>query len=184
MRGGTEIELVLDHQSKLELATYLVGEANVRNVAAAVAGAYVLAADIGTLQEGIARLEGVKGNFEKISSDKPYVVYADRATAAVSVGLALESARALKKRRLLVALDETVAKDSYELAKTQTDRLVVVGEGEDEPGVERAANVLEALELVTRAAKKDDLVLFLGKDFTECDQEGRSMVERHIEGEA
>lgn len=181
-RGGTEIELVIDHQTKLELATYLVGKANVLNVAAAVAGAYVLAVDIDIFQEGIARLEKIQGNFEKILAKKPYTIFTDRAVETMSMELALESARELSKRRLLVALDETVKKTDIERVKQLTDRLIIVNGTDDEPGVETAESTKDALELMLRAAKKDDLVLLLGKKFSEVDDTGLSLAERTVEG--
>jgi len=63
-RKGTEIELVIDHQTTLQLATHLIGHANAYNVAAAVAAAYVLAAKIESFVDGVARLEEVPGNYE------------------------------------------------------------------------------------------------------------------------
>jgi len=182
LRGGTEIDLVIDHQTKLELATYLVGTANVMNVAAAVAGAYVLAADIATFQEGIARLEKVRGNFERIAVDKPYVVYADRAVHSSSVELALTSARELAKRRVLVAIDGSVGLGSFEMAIPLSDRLVVVGEQQETRGIETVTSANEALEVIFRAAKKDDVVLLLGTEFAEVDDSGRSLIERMVEG--
>lgn len=182
LRGGTEIELVIDHQTKLELATYLVGKANVMNIAAAVAGAYVLAADIETFQEGIAKLEKVRGNFEKVAADRPYVIYSDHAVHATSVELALASAHELAKRRLLVALDGSVELGSFEAVKSLSDRLVLVGEEREERGVESVATAGEALEVIFRAAKKDDFVLLLGAEFTKVDGRGQSLVERMIEG--
>jgi UDP-N-acetylmuramoyl-L-alanyl-D-glutamate--2,6-diaminopimelate ligase len=165
-RKGTEIDLVIDHQTKLSVATYLVGKANVLNVAAAISAAYVLAADTNAFEEGIARLELVRGNFEYLQAgDVPYLVAVDGAASERSVELVLGSANAFKKRRLLVVADASVPTETYPTIKRLSDRAAVVGTAPELPGLEQASSMQAALDLITRAAKKDDLVLLIGREF-------------------
>lgn len=165
-KKGTEIELVVDHQTTLPLATYLVGKANTRNVAAAVAAAYVLGIDTEHFAEGVARLEEVLGNYMPIKTDKPYDVAVDSAAHEVSYQLALQSAKTLAKRRLIVACDESVTNTGKKLAQEYADRVIVVGIDKDEiNGVTAAENTQSAALVALRAAKKDDYVLLLGTSF-------------------
>lgn len=56
-RKGTEADLTIDHQTRLELATYLLGEKNVSHMTAAVTLAYLLGVKLEDIQEGVANLE-------------------------------------------------------------------------------------------------------------------------------
>ena len=174
-RKGTELELVIDHQTKIAVATFLIGKANALNVAAAVSAAYVLAANTTSFPDGVARLERVVGNFDYIlSDDLPYTVAVDAATSQSSVELVLGSAAALKKRRLLVVADTSVSAELYPILKQLADRAVVVGNAPELPGLEQAESMQAALELMKRGAKKDDLLLLIGRDFTARQPNGQT----------
>ena len=165
-KKGTEIELVVDHQTTLQLATHLVGKANIRNVAAAAAAAYVLGIDTGMFEEGIARLEGVRGNYTVVPTAKPFDVAVDSATQDLSYELVLDSAKILAKRRLIVACDESVTRHGKQLAQGYADRVIVVGSDKDEVGGVTAAESAQSAAIVAlRAAKKEDYVLLLGTTF-------------------
>lgn len=163
-RKGTEIDLVIDHQTNLPLATYLIGQANVYNVAAAVAGAYMLTVDTAVFADGVARLESVAGNMEYLEHSGVYSVLIDRATSEKSVQMVSESARELAKRRLLIACDTTVPHAALQPLGKLADRVTVV-QGEEAEGRYHAETVDDAVTSTLRGAKKDDLVLLLGRDF-------------------
>lgn len=181
-KKGTEVELVVDHQTSLPLASYLVGKANVSNIAAAVAAAYVLGIDTDVFEEGVARLESVPGNFMPIDVGRPYDIAVDSASHDVSYELALESAKKLAKRRLVVACDETVSRSGKKLAQSYADRVIVVGTDKDEVGgVTAAENAQSAAMVAMRAAKQGDYVLLLGTTFGSKDGEAtlaHTIVER------
>lgn len=168
-RKGTEVDLKIDHHATHSLATQLLGKANVYNVAAAVAAAYVLGVNVDDLPEGVARLEGLPGNFQAISTDESYQVYVDGAIATRSVKLAVESSLELAKRRLLVATDEKFNHENLKLLK-DASRSTVVGASE-EGNIYTAASGVESAEHTLRAARKDDTVLLLGKDFAAIDSD-------------
>lgn len=54
---GTEVDIVLDHQTHLELATFLIGEDNVYNLTASTTLAYMLGVKLEDIQEGVANVE-------------------------------------------------------------------------------------------------------------------------------
>ena len=157
----------------------LVEEANA--LAAAVAAAYVLGIDTDLFEEGIARLEGVLGNYVPIPTDKPYDVAVDSARHHVSYELVLETAKALAKRRLIVACDETVDKQGRRYAKEIANRVVVVGTDKDEVGgVTAAENAQSAALVALRSAKKDDYVLLLGTSYG-ATQDGTTVAQSIVE---
>jgi UDP-N-acetylmuramyl tripeptide synthase len=181
-RMGTEVDMVIDHQTKLSVATYLVGKANALNVAAAVSAAYVLAADTSTFEEGVARLERVAGNYDYIpAADLPYSVAVDAASSEQSLGLVLASAAKLKKRRLLVVVDSSVSTEHYPMIKQLADRVITVGESAELPGVEQVADMKSALDLAKRGAKKDDLLLLLGREFAALQPDGTTLAHHMVE---
>lgn len=164
-RRGTEVEMTIDHQTNLTLSTHLLGRANAYNIAAAVAGSYLLGIDIGTFQEGTARLEHVTGNLEQIEIDQPYSVYVDAATQQLSADLVSSSMKQLSRRRLLIACDDSFDNDTLELLGQRADHVTVAG-GEEIHGRYHADDHKHAVELTLRSAKKDDTVLLLGTHFT------------------
>ncbi len=174
-RKGTEIDLVVDHQTRVSAATYLVGKANALNVAAAVSAAYVLAVKIDDFQEGIARLEGVVGNYEYIETDDVYDIVVDRVPTLESLELVLATVNRLKKRRVIVVADSTIERETYQLIVKESDRAFAVTDGPDVPGIDKAASINAAVELAKRAAKKDDVLLLLGTEVGAIQPGGLSM---------
>ena len=166
-RHGTEISMTIDHQTKLELATYFSGLANANDLVAATAAAYVLGVNIEAVQEGIADLESPKTSFFWYTSDRPYALVYDQAVTASSVELAVESAKKLTKRRLIVALDSEPSDDIVDKILPYTDRLFVVSDSEPRSGVDIETSVVDAYDKALRAAKREDTVLLLGKGFKE-----------------
>lgn len=54
---GAEVDVILDHRTHLELATFLLGDDNVYNLTAATALGYMLGVKLEDIQEGIANIE-------------------------------------------------------------------------------------------------------------------------------
>lgn len=54
---GTEVDVILDHRTHLELATFLLGDDNVYNLTAATTLGYMLGVKLEDIQEGIANIE-------------------------------------------------------------------------------------------------------------------------------
>lgn len=180
-RKGTEIELVIDHQTTLHLATFLVGRANAYNVAAAVAAAYVLGVKIESFEEGVARLEYVPGNFEYLPLDRLYTMVVDGAHHPRSLELVAADAKKLAKRRLLVVADDSIADSEYQNLKANSSALTAVG-AHDGPGVHAASDAGTATEVVLRGAKQEDTVLFVGRHYAARGSENLSYAQRLVEG--
>lgn len=172
MRGGTELGIVIDHHDNYQLATYLRGFANARNVAAAVAMAYVLGSSIDSLDEGVARLEVITGNFARIDINASYTLCVDSAASAESLELVLASAKAIAKRRLLVALgsdfDQTAITMANEYATQVTSYSVESADGH----TILAKDFDDSVTVTTRGARLDDLVLLIGREYTTRDDNG------------
>lgn len=168
-RKGTEVKLTIDHHTSLTVATHLVGKANAFNVAAAIATAYVLGVALDTVEEGIAQLEEVEGNYLSIPGDRPYSMVIDGASIDKSVELVVQSASELKKRRLIVALEEKgISEAALKAVKKTADRLILVGQAKAPMlGVEVVTSAEEAWLIAQRAAKKDDTLLLMGRVFVE-----------------
>lgn len=167
-RKGTEVKLMIDHHTSLTVASHLVGRANAYNLAAAIATAYVLGVALDTVDEGAARLEGVKGNYEYVSDGHAYTTVIDSASHDRSVEIVVDSAKELAKRRVIVALiSKNVSDETLARVKKLADRLIVVSDTDSTlAGVEVVRSPEEAWLIAQRAAKKDDTVLLLGRDFT------------------
>lgn len=161
-RKGTELLVTIDHQIRIELATHLVGKTNAVNVLTAAATAYVLGFDTSRIQEGIADVESVPGNFVAMPTDKAYNVYYDGATSVQSMLMVIESARALANRRLIVVVTrETVSDEDIARLKETADRLIIVQPTERDTisGVDQVLSPEEAIHKGERAAKQDDVLL-------------------------
>src|SRR5690606_37683721 len=93
-KKGVEATVVIDHQTKLELASSLPGTFNVYNMTAAATLAYVLGLKRSDIVEGIANLEGVPGRFERVVEGLGYDVIVDYAHTPDALQQLLEAARA------------------------------------------------------------------------------------------
>lgn len=180
-RKGTEVKLVIDNQTTIDVATHLVGRANALNVSAAVATAYVLGVDLDIVPDGIARLHSVTSNYEYIASHLPYDVIVDGANNADSLLLVIASARELAKRRLIVVLaSEGLPAETLQTVTKQTDRLIVIDTPDQTTTITGAEAVLSAKEATMKAfrgAKKDDTVLLIGAMFSVRQSSGKTLAD-------
>jgi UDP-N-acetylmuramyl tripeptide synthase len=183
-KKGTELGMVIDHQIKFEIATQLVGKANAYNLATAVAMAYVFGIDADVMQEGVADIRPTTDNFDILELHRPYQVILDAAVAEESIRLAIESAKVFVKRRLIIAIDGSLDADVIHGVKQQADRVFVVSHDDAvfSSGVETVVDGKEAVEKATRAAKQDDVVLFLGTMFSGIIND--SSADDHVEADA
>jgi len=170
-RKGTEVKLTIDHRTKLEIATPLVGQANALHLATAVAAAYVSGTDLSVVQEGVADIEPLEGRFERATAPKEVDCYIERGGDEDALRSALASAKSLAKRRLVVAIDDThLTRQALDAAKEAADRLIVANySGEVPSGVEVVNDGHLAVEKALRSAQKDDFVLLYGDEFTARD---------------
>ena len=186
-RKGTEADIILDHQTHLELATALPGKFNVHNMAAATTLAYLLGVRLEDIQEGVANLESIPGRFERAVEGLDYDVIVDYAHTPDALEKLLNTAKNIAKGRVILVFgacgdrDKTKRPIMGEIAARNADRIFLTDEesyNEDptairdmiREGIERVggANMTElpdrreAIERALGSAKKGDMVLITG----------------------
>lgn len=87
---------------KLEIASPLMGRANLENILAAAATAEALGIPGQAIQDGVAALRQVPGRFERVDMGQPFIVLVDYAHTHDALRNALAIARELARNRLLV----------------------------------------------------------------------------------
>ena len=133
-RKGSEARVVIDHQTKLDLATVLPGKFNVYNMTAAAATAYVLGVKRSDIVEGVANLEGVPGRFERVVEGKDYDVIVDYAHTPDALEKLLEAAKSTTKNRVILVFgacgdrDKTKRPIMGEIAARLADRIILTDE--------------------------------------------------------
>jgi UDP-N-acetylmuramoyl-L-alanyl-D-glutamate--2,6-diaminopimelate ligase len=187
-KKGSEATVVIDHQTKLELATALPGKYNVYNMTAAAAVAYLLGLKLTDIVEGVANLEGVPGRFERVVEGLGYDVIVDYAHTPDAMEKLLEAARAITSNRVIIVFGATGDRDKGkrpimgEIAARMADRIVLTDDesysedpqtirdevmaGIEQAGGEAKTTELgdrrEAIEKALSIAKKGDMVLITG----------------------
>lgn len=160
-RKGTEAHVTIDHQTKLDLATNLPGEFNAYNMAAAVAGAYLLGVKLNAIVEGIANLEVVPGRFERVAEGLPYDVVVDYAHTPDGYEKLLTAAREISKNRVILVFGSCGDRDKAkrplmgEIAANLADRIMLTDEESynEDPQIIRDM-IFEGIEKVKGGAMK------------------------------
>lgn len=187
-KRGSEAELIIDHQTQVELATALPGQFNVYNMTAAAAAAYLLHVNIEAIQEGVANVEAIPGRFEMLDLDKPYDVIVDYAHTPDALEKLLTAVKGTTKNRVILVFGACGDRDASkrpimgELAVKAADRVIVTDEesyNEDpqlirdmimegvksakgEAKTEEIADRREAIAKALKIARKGDTVLVTG----------------------
>lgn len=187
-RKGSEARVVIDSQTKLELATALPGRYNVYNMTAAASLAYLLGIELNHIVEGVANLEGVPGRYERVIEGQGYDVVVDYAHTPDGLEKVLEAAKAVTKNRVILVFGCTGDRDKAkrpimgEIASRLADRIMLTDEEnytEDAQairtqiyeGIKAAggsgktteiADRREAIKKALSIAKKGDTVLLTG----------------------
>ncbi len=169
----------------------LVGRPNVSNILATVAVATALDVHSGAIEEGLARLSGVPGRFELVSSDEDDItVVIDYAHTDDALKNLLETARPLAPRRVITVFgcggdrDRTKRPLMGAVAARLSDVVVMTS---DNPRTEDPSRIIEeikrgvpppsdrgaatfaivdrkeAIQFAIRKAESGDLVLLAGK---------------------
>jgi UDP-N-acetylmuramoyl-L-alanyl-D-glutamate--2,6-diaminopimelate ligase len=187
-KKGSEATIVIDHQTKLEMATALPGKFNIYNMTAAAATTYLLGVKLADIVEGVANLEGVPGRFERVVEGKGYDVIVDYAHTPDALQKLLEAAKSVTKNRVILVFGATGDRDKTkrpimgEIAAKYADRIMLTDEesyNEDpqairdqvREGIERAGDTVRMTEIADRhdaiakalsIAMKGDTVLITG----------------------
>lgn len=187
-KKGSEALLVIDHQTRIELATSLPGKYNVYNMTAAAAAAYMFHLDLEAIAEGIANLEELPGRFERVEIEKNYEVVVDYAHTPDALEQLLEAAKSITKNRVILVFGATGDRDKGkrpimgEIAARLADRILLTDEesyNEDpaeirtmvmegisdaggEAKTEEIADRRDAIAKALKIARKGDMVLITG----------------------
>lgn len=187
-KKGSEATVVIDHQTKLELATALPGTFNVYNMTAAASVAYLLGIKLEDIVEGIANLEGVPGRFERVVEGLGYDVIVDYAHTPDALEQLLQATKEITKNRVILVFGATGDRDKSkrpimgEIAARLADRIILTDEesyNEDpqvirdqvRDGIETAGATAKLTELADRRdaiekalsiAKTGDTILITG----------------------
>lgn len=133
-KKGSEATVVIDHQTKLDLATALPGRFNVYNMTAAAATAYLLVVKLQDIIEGIANLEGIPGRFERVVEGLGYDVIVDYAHTPDALEKLLDAAKSVTKNRVILVFGATGDRDKTkrpimgEIAAKYADRIILTDE--------------------------------------------------------
>lgn len=160
-RKGSEARVVIDHQTKLELATALPGEFNVLNMTAATAAAYLLGVKLNDIIEGVANLEGVPGRFERVVEGLGYDVIVDYAHTPDGLEKLLTAARSITKNRVILVFGACGDRDKSkrpimgDIAARLADRIILTDEESynEDPKVIRDM-IFDGIETVKGGAVK------------------------------
>lgn len=188
-KKGSEADVVFDHQTKLELATYLPGTFNIANMTAAATVCYLLGVSVEDIVSGVANLEGVPGRFERIDiGKKDYDVIVDYAHTPDALEKLLETTKSITKNRVILVFGACGERDVMkrpimgEIAARLADRIILTDEesyNEDPDkirrdiykGIEKAGATAKATEVADRKdaiqkaldiATKGDTILITG----------------------
>lgn len=133
-KGGSDIKLVIDHQTELKLHTALPGKFNVYNATAAATAAYAMHVAIETIAKGIEAVDFVPGRLERIDAGQPFDVIVDYAHTPDALENLLETLQHLTKNRLILVFGATGDRDKSkrpimgEIAARMADRIIVTDE--------------------------------------------------------
>lgn len=133
-KKGSEVDMVMDGQTKLQLATALPGEYNAYNMAAAVGAAYLLQVGLNDIIEGVANLERIPGRFDRVELGQPYDVIVDYAHTPDGYDKLLTAARQITKNRVLLVFGSCGDRDKAkrpimgEIAAKKADRIFLTDE--------------------------------------------------------
>lgn len=133
-KRGSEARLIIDHQTKVDLATALPGKFNVYNMTAAASAAYLFHVSLEAIVEGVANLEEVPGRFERVVDDKPYEVIVDYAHTPDALEQLLEAAKTITKNRVILVFGATGDRDKGKrpimggIAARLADRIILTDE--------------------------------------------------------
>lgn len=162
---GSAVQLLIDHQTELSLATVMVGKQAIYSAAAAAAAAYVLHVPIDAIEQGVLAQPQLDGQLENIPLQRPYELIIDTSMTPGGLAESLETLKHFVKNRLIVLFGAPLGTRSSQLAvfgeivAQYADR-VVITDGEygsaDSPQQIRE-QLLQGVVAVGGEAKTDEV---------------------------
>lgn len=186
-KKGSEANIIIDNNVKLEVATNLPGKFNVYNMTAAVSAAYLLGVPLEDIQNGVANLENISGRFEYVVKGLPFDIVVDYAHTPDGLEKLLEASKNITKGRTILVFGACGDRDRGkrpimgEIAVRLADRVILTDEenytedadqirneiksgmGEELPAhVQEIADRKQAIEKAIKLAQKGDMVIIAG----------------------
>lgn len=187
-KRGSEARLVIDHQTKLDIATALPGKFNVYNMTAAACAGYLFHVSLDAIADGLANLEELPGRFERVDIGKNYEVVVDYAHTPDALEQLLEATKSITKNRVILVFGATGDRDKGkrpimgEIAARLADRIILTDEESynenpqqirdmvmdgiagagGEAKTEEIADRRDAIAKALKVARKDDTILITG----------------------
>lgn len=186
-KKGSEANIIIDNNVKLEVATNLPGKFNVYNMTAAVSAAYLLGIPLEDIQNGVANLENISGRFEYVVKGLPFDIVVDYAHTPDGLEKLLEASKNITKGRTILVFGACGDRDRGkrpimgEIAVCLADRVILTDEenytedadqirneiksgmGEELPAhVQEIADRKQAIEKAIKLAQKGDMVIIAG----------------------
>ncbi|NLA43337.1 UDP-N-acetylmuramoyl-L-alanyl-D-glutamate--2,6-diaminopimelate ligase [Candidatus Saccharibacteria bacterium] len=133
-KKGSEATVVFDHQTKLNLATYLPGEFNLSNLTAAATICYLLGVKTEDIITGVANLEEIPGRFERAVEGLGYEVVVDYAHTPDALEKLLNTVKKITKNRVILVFGACGDRDKSkrpvmgEIAAKLADRIILTDE--------------------------------------------------------
>ena len=163
-RQGSDIELLIDHQTKLEFGTLLPGKFNVYNATAAATLSYLMHISLEHITNGIESLETVPGRLERVEVEKPYDVIVDYAHSPDALEKLLEALKELTKNRVILVFGACGDRDKGKrpimgkIAAKLADRIIVTDEESynEDPVVIREM-ILDGIREVNAEARSEEI---------------------------
>jgi UDP-N-acetylmuramoyl-L-alanyl-D-glutamate--2,6-diaminopimelate ligase len=162
---GSAVELVVDHQTHINVATHLSGKQTIYNLAAAAAAAYVLRIPIAAIEEGATAQPLLSGLMQYLPVQRPYQIVLDAAVTPGGLAETLETLRHFAKNRLIVVYGAPLGVSAAqrplvgEIASNFADRLIITdGEfGPDQSATLVREQMLQGVLAAGGEAKTDEI---------------------------
>lgn len=128
---GSQVSLVIDHQTPLTLVTEQAGKQAVYNMAAAAAAGYILHMPVEAIEQGCRGLQPLAAQLQIIPVSRPYKIILDSAVTPEGLMESLEAAKHFSKNRLIVVFGATLHAQprwlprNGDLLVVQADRVIV-----------------------------------------------------------
>ncbi|HSE60927.1 MAG TPA: cyanophycin synthetase [Candidatus Saccharimonadales bacterium] len=186
---GSEVTVLIDHQTELTFVTELTGKTAIYSIVAAVSAAYLLHVSVEVIENGVQNMaDSYKGLAEYLPVQRPYHVVLDTNFTPEGIDETLETLKHFTKNRLVAVVGAHLSQPASwrpiigEVVARRADRILVtdgeygpeespqtvrkqlldgiVAAGAD-PKAEEVAERQAALEKVISIARRNDTLVIL-----------------------
>jgi UDP-N-acetylmuramoyl-L-alanyl-D-glutamate--2,6-diaminopimelate ligase len=156
---GSAIDLNIDHQTDMQVATRHTGKQAIYSLAAATTAAYALHVPLDIIEEGVTKVPVLPANCEYLPVDRPYKIVLDNSVSPQGIAEVLETLKRFAKNRLIAVVGASLAQPSAwrsvvgEAVANAADRIIVTDGDWSESESPQAVRA-QLLEGVARAGSE------------------------------